>query len=173
MVNSGSQYLLLDKNKPSNYRSPGTIILNSAMPERNLVTVSTLHNTLFQFLYYTTGRTFDSYKNSTDNWDKVMWDLLISSRYNVFTRQNAGIITEPRFSGDSILSMHKGHYFMMDGYWSEDKPKDTIGWLIDDEHTPSQFETIVSEALDEDEPRGISTVFLLTDDRNEVLHANK
>lgn len=92
-ITQGAQYLLIDKNSPSE--------MFTATVDIPLEGTTCLPCALASVLAFDRGRTFT--KNTRDNWSNVIWDLLNISSSAVFNRRRAGYNNEPRWSGDSAF----------------------------------------------------------------------
>lgn len=55
---------------------------------------------LVRFLFFDSGRPFDSYfdRNTSDEWTKIVWDLLRNGMSRAFNRRRAGFNNRPRIS---------------------------------------------------------------------------
>ena len=92
-ITQGAQYLLIDKNDPSE--------MYTATVNIPLEGTTCLSYALASVLAFERGRTIK--KNTFDNWSNVIFDLLNISSSAVFNRSKAGFDSEPRWSGDSAF----------------------------------------------------------------------
>lgn len=92
-ITQGAQYLLIDKNHPSE--------MFTATVDIPLQGTTCLPCALASVIAFDRGRTIK--KNTFDNWSNVIWDLLNISSSAVFNRRKAGFNSEPRWSGDSAF----------------------------------------------------------------------
>lgn len=92
-ITQGAQYLLIDKNHPSE--------MFTATVDIPLQGTTCLPCALASVIAFDRGRTIK--KNTFDNWSNVIWDLLNISSSAVFNRRNAGFDNEPRWSGDNAF----------------------------------------------------------------------
>ena len=92
-ITQGAQYLLIDKNHPSE--------MFTATVDIPLQGTTCLPCALASVIAFDRGRTIK--KNTFDNWSNVIWDLLNISSSAVFNRRKADFNSEPRWSGDSAF----------------------------------------------------------------------
>ncbi|MES2394864.1 MAG: hypothetical protein V4549_02625 [Bacteroidota bacterium] len=104
---AGAQYMFID-NSPITNPSLGVQNLNpyTTFPiGTTTISPLLLGNTpleleLVRFLFLGSGRSFDSYRNrnASDEWTKIIWDLLRNGMSRAFNRRRAGFNNSPRIS---------------------------------------------------------------------------
>lgn len=107
-AHQGAQYMIIhnadpriSKFKNSPYINPYSIGATTVSPQ--LYADLPLEIQLINFFFGITGRSFDSYfnRNSSDEWTKIIWDLLLNSINRSFNRRRAGFHNSPRMSRNS------------------------------------------------------------------------
>lgn len=102
---AGAQYMAIDNHNPIlpqvgiNSAHPidcFPIGITSIVPE--LYADTPLESELVRFLFWGSGRPFDSHsdRNNSDEWTKVVWDLLRNGMSRAFNRRRAGFNNSPR-----------------------------------------------------------------------------
>ncbi len=104
-ITQGAQYLLINKSHPSE--------MYTATVNIPLEGTTYLPCALASVLAFDRGRTI--LKNTSENFSKVIWDLLKICSSSVFNRRRAGYNNEPKWSGSSafnfILSQEERNEF--------------------------------------------------------------
>ena len=95
-ISNGAQYLLIDKNPYTNgvinqYEFP----IGCAMPDDYLIVDRSLACEIVNFLKFKTGRMFEDRTNISNDWSKMIWDLLDITNYSISRRKN---IKDSRFN---------------------------------------------------------------------------
>ena len=97
-INDGAQYLLID-NHPIYGLSgmTGTFPMGCATPSKTLSLNNSLTDEIIDFLKFKAGRLFEeNSKKTNDDWSKMIWDLLETTKNSASKRKNAGIMNFPR-----------------------------------------------------------------------------
>ena len=109
---AGAQYLLIDDRPAQEPRSglldlAGTYPAGCCMPDEALYDHSDLASELFSLLLFRTGRPFDDRTAAlqTQDWSRVVWDLLDAGVRKSFNRKNSGRRNAPRFAGGSAARL--------------------------------------------------------------------
>lgn len=103
---AGAQYMIIDKRRPSNPHvgthdtSILTFPIGTTSVTPKLIADTPLENELTRFLFFESGKPFDSYKNKnhSDEWTKIIWDLIRNGMERAFNRRKAGFSNSPRIS---------------------------------------------------------------------------
>jgi hypothetical protein len=104
---AGAQYMGIDKRSPTHphvgidthypylFFPIGTTTITP-----KLLVDTPLELELTRFLFWGSGRSFDPYnkRNNSDEWTKIVWDLLKNSLGRAFNRRRAGFNNSPRIS---------------------------------------------------------------------------
>ncbi|HEY9045934.1 MAG TPA: hypothetical protein VIN08_08560 [Ohtaekwangia sp.] len=91
----GAQYLMIDSKSSSNQKD---FPFGTSVANRELFLKNNLSTELVNLLAFETGSPFDKHDlyNQTDDWSKMIWDLLVTGLQNGFSRAKSGF---PRGSG--------------------------------------------------------------------------
>ena len=98
-INDGAQYLLIDDNPLTNgfLGEANKFPMGCAIPDNILKMDDSFSNEIVNFLKFKAGRTVDSEYNATsDDWSKMIWELLFIACAKCTKRKNAGITAMPR-----------------------------------------------------------------------------
>jgi hypothetical protein len=104
---AGAQYMLIDDRPLNNplvgiYSPYSNLIfpIATSTVSPKIIGDTPLEFELVRFLFFGSGRTFDSYfnRNTSDEWTKIVWDLLRNGMSRAFNRRRAGFNNSPRIS---------------------------------------------------------------------------
>jgi len=117
-VNDGAQYLLIDDHPLHSLAGlPGTFPMGCAVPASTIYLDRDLSMELIDFLKFKAGRSFEADPlTSTDDWTKMIWELLAITRDKASSRLNAGLSNFPRqlterFDGCCFITTQPNSFF--------------------------------------------------------------
>lgn len=102
LPHAGAQYMLIDNNPltVSSFHPFFEFPIGTTTVVPGLIADTPLETELVRFLFFSSGRQFDSYNNrNTDEWTKIVWDLLRVGMERAFNRKRSGYVNAPRISG--------------------------------------------------------------------------
>ncbi len=96
-INDGAQYLLIDDHPVYGLSGVnGTFPMGCAIPSKKLVLNSDLTDEIIDFIKFKSGRTFEETSTTSDDWTRMIWDILNVTKAKASRRKNAGITNLPR-----------------------------------------------------------------------------
>ena len=136
-IHSGAEYLLIGKES-----------MKCAVPDFHLYGDKTLSDKIVDLLRFRAGRTIDVHNAlSSDDWSKLIWDLLSICKNVTANRSNIGLNDFPRYVEDIVQGGN-----MLD--FTED-----AAWTSSSEQPPSIFNGIDS-AEGNNEISGVSAIII-------------
>lgn len=89
-INDGAQYLLIDVNPYTNGLNGGVnqYPMGCAIPDQVLKIDDKFTREVINFLKFKAGRTFEDYKARTEDWSRMIWDLLYIGCSSCSKRKN-------------------------------------------------------------------------------------
>lgn len=101
MPHTGAQYMLIDDRPPHDPQSglvgiPGTYPIGSCMASKKLYDHNMLELELFDFLSLRSGRAFEDFDSTMDDWSAIVWDLLDVGLTKAFNRKRSGFSKRKR-----------------------------------------------------------------------------
>lgn len=106
-INDGAQYLVISETKTPIIDIYNSNIFSCAVPAKTLEVDNTLVSELIDLLKFKSGRTFDDSTIVSDDWSKMIWDLLKITLYKASKRSNIGLKGFQRQSAND----HDGYVF--------------------------------------------------------------
>lgn len=97
-INDGAQYLLIDDHPIYGLSGfAGTFPMGCATPAKTLSINNDLTREVIDFLKFKSGRAFEENPStSKDDWTKMVWDILNTTKAKASKRKNAGLANFPR-----------------------------------------------------------------------------
>lgn len=105
-VTQGAKYLLIDPNPLMTYRINGTFTYGCAIPASLITLNSEFSDELIDFLEFRNGRMISEKTNSTEDWSKMVWDILEITKNKMTKRNNIGLSRFPRNISQKLDGCH-------------------------------------------------------------------
>ena len=123
-ITQGAKYLLIDPNPLMTTGIQGTFAYGCSIPNRHLTISSDLTKEILDFICFSTGRTFSSENNISEDWSQMIWDLLRITKGKMSRRKNSGLNRFPRnpssgFDGCGFLEVNNHDSFYGDIEFSD------------------------------------------------------
>ncbi len=157
-LHSGAQYAFFTYGRP--HLRPYWLYPHAAMASNNAVAVP-LGEELFYVLTGQSGRPFSDRETALNgnDWDHVIWDLLDITAQRTFNLRSSKSINTPRGSSNVVRGSIEPSYLMgVASGLSADELKKQWGLLRST--TPPDQPPREENVIPDDEPSGISTVFI-------------
>ena len=107
-ISLGAKYLLIDPNASILTRIPGWFGFGCAVPNKSLVLSTEFSDEIIDFLAFNGGRSISSQSSITEDWSKMIWDLLEITKSKMSKRKNMDLKSFPR----QVSHYEDGTYFM-------------------------------------------------------------
>lgn len=151
-ITLGAKYLLIDPDTSILSGHPGLFGFGCAIPNKILVLSTEFTDEIIQLLTFNAGRSISTQSSITEDWSKMVWDLLDITKNKMTRRNNVGLKSFPR----QVTSRLDGIYFMAiendSSYYEDIHSKfgsGNDGGQISDDSFSSN-----------DESGGVSTIFI-------------
>lgn len=92
-ITTGAQYLLINNNPATNGLNGNKkcVPMRCSLPDDILYTDKSFSDEIIDFLAFRTGRLFDDFSVKSDDWSKMIWDLLEMAKGVCSRRKNLGM----------------------------------------------------------------------------------
>jgi hypothetical protein len=102
-INDGGQYLMIDDSIAASSGTAGNFPMGCAKPAAKLILDTEFSSELIDFLKFKSGRSFEEHaKTSSDDWTKMIWELLQIAKDKASKRHNSGLSSFPRVVSNQL-----------------------------------------------------------------------